>query len=449
MTREVANPVNVARDVRRRPRIMLGLVEIAGYYSFMHEAFRELGVDTLPIDLGRHPFRYRHEGRDDPTVVRLVRRVRDRRPEPGASRVAFFLWRLAWGPARILLFVWAVQRFDAFVFSTGQSFFRGRDLPLLRLLGKRLIFVFHGSEARPAYIDGQKMTPARALSIPECIAVARRQKAMIRRIERHAHVIVAQPAFSHFFERPVVNWFAIGVPWKDPLPSSAGPTTAATAIRILHSPSDPPVKGSAQIREAVERLRVEGLDLELIELNRVPNEEVLRQLGTCDFAVDQLYSDAPMVGFATEAAVASKATIVGGYAWSANRAAFDAVPFPPVEECEPEEVVEAIRRLATDDIRRRALGDEASRFVREQWSRRAIAGRVLRLIDGPPPREWMFDPRTLRYVEGCGLSRDDARDVVRRVLAEGGREALCLVDKPELEEAFVQFAAANGSPGSG
>ncbi len=342
--------------MKRKPRVFLGLIEIAGYYSGLHEALQDQGIESCVVDLGRHPFRYRAENSDDPVVARIVGRVRDLRPIPGGGIAPRFLWRSAWFGARVLLFAWALVRFDVFVLSTGQSFLRWRDLPLLHLLGKRLIFVFHGSEARPAYIDGQKMTPERALSTAECIAAARRQKAMIRRVERYADVIVAQPTFSHFFERRVVNWFVVGVPWREQAPRATDDQSDKATIRIVHSPSDPPIKGSRRIRDAIAQLKSEGLALELIELQGVPNDVVLAELGRCDFAIDQLYSDAPMVGFATEAAVASKPAIVGGYAWEANRLAFGPLPFPPVEECSPDSLIEAIRHLATDAAYRERLG---------------------------------------------------------------------------------------------
>ena len=432
---------------RRPPRIFLGPVEIAGYYAGLEAGLRELGFDALAVDLQRHPFAYRAETEHDPSVIRLVQRVRDRRPSGRASRARLAVWLPAWAAARGLLILWALLRFDVFVFSAGVTLLRGHDLPLLRLLGKRMIVVFHGSDARPAYIDGQVMASHRGVTTSQCIDISRWRKRRIRSLERYVDVIVAQPANSHFFERPVVNWFLIGVPWREPPTTIRAPEvddddkgSNRRPVRILHSPSDAPLKGSDLIRAAVHQLTLEGLPLELVELRGVPNDVVLSELGRCDFVVDQLYSDAPMVGFATEAAVASRPAIVGGYAWDANRSAFGSIPFPPVEECSPEGIVEAVRRLASDTAHREQLGRRAHDFVHAHWSRADIARRFVRLIEGPPPADWMFDPRTLRYVEGCGLSREHCRAVVRDVLRVGGRAALDIPDKPELEAAFVEFA---------
>ncbi|MEZ0240911.1 MAG: glycosyltransferase [Chloroflexota bacterium] len=425
---------------RSRPgRVFLGPLEIAGHYANLEAALRKHGVDALAVDLFSHPFGYRQRAAD-PVPVRLARWARTGRREAtgSVSRVA---WALPAVALTVLLLAWAVIRFDTFVFGFRQSLLGLRELPLLRRLGKRVIFVFHGSDARPPYIDGTQMAPDRAVSIEQCIAVTRRTKADIRRIERYADAIVAQPAFCHFFERPVVSFFALGVPWRDrPVAVEAASSTAGGTTRILHSPSDATVKGSARIREVVNELAAEGLPLELVELRGVPNDVVWRELARCDFAIDQIYSDAPMVGFATEAAVAGKPSIVGGYAWPENHRLFGSRPVPPVEECTPESLSDAVRRLAGDRDHRAQLGRQAQRWVLDTWSAPLIAERYIQVFERHPDAAWMFDPMDLRYVEGCGLSREEARSLVRAMLAVGGTASLCVSDKPDLEAAFVAFA---------
>ena len=422
----------------RRRRVFLGPVEVAGHYAGLEAAFRTIGVDALAVDLLGHPFRYRVAARD-PRVVRLARWAwMGRRGAPSRS-LRSVLWMTLKVATSLLLLGWAVVRFDAFIFGFGYTILGTRELPLLRRLGKRIVCVFHGSDARPPYIDGTQMAPDRALPIAECLRATRRTKARVRRIERYADVVVAQPTFSHLFGRPVVNFFSLGVLWQD-RPITPVDATEGQAIRILHSPSDPTVKGSARIRATVDALIADGLQLELVELRGVPNDVVRQHLAGCDFAIDQIYSDAPMVGFATEAAVAGKPTIVGGYAWPENHRIFDP-GMPPVEECSPEELTGAIRRLALDAEHRAALGARARRWVVGEWAPQAVGRRYLQLLDGAPSPEWLFDPFELRYVEGCGLTRTEAREVVRSMIATHGLSGLCLSDKPELEAAFAAFAA--------
>jgi glycosyltransferase involved in cell wall biosynthesis len=426
---------------RRAPRIILGPVEIAGYYSGLEAGFRELGIDALAVDLDGNPYRYGRRAARDPAVVRLAQRTHAASRSATLPAVVRAWWTAIRVATDLLVFAWAVARFDVFIFSFGNSFLGLRELRLLRRLGKRVVFVFNGSDARPPYIDGARMAPDRAMPMRDCLALTRRTKAAIQRIERYSDAVVAQPAFSHFFERPVVNFFTVGVPWRDPSPQQTTDRRADRPIRILHSPSDPTVKGSAVVRETIERLRSEGLDLELIELRGVPNEVVLRELSGCDFVVDQIYSDAPMVGFATEAAVSGKPAIVGGYAWPENHRIFGSDARPPVEECTPETLADAIRHLATDHAHREELGARAREFVTSRWSRKAIAERMLKVADGSAPTAWYFDPAALRYVEGCGLTRAEARSLVAAVIAAGGSAALCVSDKPDLERRFLEFAS--------
>jgi len=428
---------------RRPPRIFVGPIEIAGYYTRLAASLRDLGVDAIAVDLSGHPFSY-ERGPKESVWIRLAEGAgcldAATSGRPRLLRVPFRALSLL---ARIPLFLWCLARFDVFVFGFGQTFFYTLELPLLRIARKRLIFVFNGSDARPPYVDGAIMSRTSRRSAADCIRITARQKQRIRTIERHAHAIVSQPAFSHFFERPVVDFFRIGVPWVQS-PVVATEPRDGTTIRILHSPSDPEVKGTRRIREVIAELMAAGHRLELIELQGAPNAVVRREIAGCDFVIDQIYSDAPMVGFATESAAAGRPAIVGGYAWPELQRIYDSSTMPPVEACRPEELADAVVRLASDAEYRHSLGARARQFVHEQWAPKKIAERYLKIIDGEVPADLMFDPRSLGYVRGVGLEEERARELVAAVLARGGRKALQLADKPELEQRFVDFGEGRG-----
>jgi len=52
----------------------------------------------------------------------------------------------------------------------------------------------------------------------------------------------------------------------------------------------------------------------------------------------------------------------------------------------------------------------------------------------------LYDPKDIRYLHGWGLSEERAKYLVRAVIETGGKEALLLSDKPELEQLFLEFA---------
>ena len=420
-------------------RVFVGPVEIAGHYGRLASGLKGLGVEAVAVDLSGHPFRY-DEARHDVMVIRLAVAVANRSRRPGAPRPMKAVWRGLEVIVRAILLAWTLVRCDAYIFGFGSTILYGHELPLLRLLRKRVVFVFNGSDARPSYVDGADMAASLGRSTDDCIRMTRRKKDNIRRIERYADAVVSQPAFSHFFERPVVDFFRLGIPSSPPAADGTPGGRVGHEIRILHSPSHPEVKGSDRIRETVEALKLSGMPLALTELRGVANATVLAEIAGADFVIDQIYSDAPMVGFATEAAAAGVPAIVGGYAWPELGRIYPDDTMPPVEQCHPDGLAAAVSRLAEDEGYRRRLGARARRFVEGPWAPDRVAERYLAVLRGEIDPDWLFDPGTLQYILGVGLTERRARELVRAVLARGGRAALLLADKPALEQAYVDFA---------
>ena len=65
------------------------------------------------------------------------------------------------------------------------------------------------------------------------------------------------------------------------------------AIKILHAPSNPFVKGTPLVRAAVKKLKLEGYSFEYKELIGVANTKVLEELGSCHIVLNQFYAFAP------------------------------------------------------------------------------------------------------------------------------------------------------------
>jgi hypothetical protein len=360
-------------------------------------------------------------------------------------------------------------RYDVFVFGFGSSLMhRNLDLPVLRAFGKTVVSnIAHGSEARPPYIDATHQahdgTPLGGLAFFR--ASARRIARRVRRIERYSSVVIGAPYSSQFCTRPMINLFSLGLPFssaetepetrapspaREPVADGPAPdgavraepmAVARRAVRVLHAPSHPAAKGSDIIRATIESLQAEGYAIDFVELRGRPNAEVVSEIRACDFVIDQLYSDTPLAGLATEAAYFGKPSVVGGYRIRELERYFERHPFPPSHLCHPSGLEEAVRLLLDDPAYRRELGAAAQRFVREHWSPEAVAARFLRVIDGDAPDDWWFDPRDVTYLEGFG-SVERSRAVVRELVAAHGVGALELAHRPDLERAFVAFAEA-------
>ncbi|MBV8715469.1 MAG: hypothetical protein JO020_10220 [Chloroflexi bacterium] len=283
-----------------------------------------------------------------------------------------------------------------------------------------------------------------------CITHAQRTKRRVALLDALSDCVVDHTLSGHFHERPFVKWLSIGIPCL--AADGASPVRSASEdrrpVRVLHAPSDPEAKGTSVIRSAIQRLQSRGFAVELREIAGRPHREVIQALQDCDFVVDQAYSDTPMAGFSAEAAFYGKAVVVGGYGEHALRASAQQVEMPPSAFCHPDDLEQTIAHLVVDEGERLSLGRAAQEFVRNQWSRRAVAERFLCLISGRIPEEWLFDPRVSSYAHGVALPESRARRLMADVIALGGTEALQLGDKPYVLQAMLEFAYQDRTVGA-
>ncbi|GIV96201.1 MAG: hypothetical protein KatS3mg057_0858 [Herpetosiphonaceae bacterium] len=417
-------------------KIFMGLMEIAGYYTNLQKGFAAHGVESVFVDISGHPFHYQQSCTTNP----LIRAVEYLGKKKQASKPYFLLklwWRGLQSLAMIPLFVWAVKQFDVFIFGYASSFFFFLDIPILKLLNKRVIYVFHGSDSRPPYIDGSYMPQAFNWSTETYIRITRKKKRMLEVIERYADIIISHPPSSQLHEKPFVPYLLVGIPFPMRKPSTPRFSSSGT-IRILHSPSNPEAKGTPIIRCAIKSLRDKGYPIEFVEISGMPNAVVLAELERCDFVIDQLYSDTPMAHFATEAAFFGKPAVIGSYA---QEDLFGAAEYiPPSYRCHPDQLVEAIEKLIVDEEYRYTLGQQAKAYVEANWTAEKVAQRYLQMIEADIPHHWLYNPRDIRYIYGCCISKEVVQQIVRSMIKVGGKETLQLRDKPELEQLFIDFA---------
>ena len=427
----------IAPSSRKHVKVFMGLVGIGKYYSTLKKGFEEIGVESIAVDLSGHSFQY--EGAE--ACNALVKALLLCRRKLSSKQQSKFSLRVYWKLYQILscvLFIWAVSKYDVFIFGYASSFVSLHELAILRLIGKKVIYVFHGDDSRPPYLSGVQTRSDTEWHIEQCIKLTESKKKTIKHIEQYADIVISNPLSSHLHEKPLVSFGMIGIPYSyGAHPSQTNPSSNSE-IRILHAPSDPEAKGYLRIREAVERLRSKAYKIEFVEIKGKPNAVVMNELERCDFVIDQLYSDVPMAGFATEAALFGKPAIVGTYA----REHIERVPMsqPPVHLCHPDELESAIEKLIVDKEYRIELGRKAKEFVQDNWAAKKVAERYLQLIEGPIPLDWLCYPQDIRYSHGACLSEERLKRIVRAVVEKAGKTALQLSDKPEFERLLIGFA---------
>jgi glycosyltransferase involved in cell wall biosynthesis len=424
-------------------RIFIGFTEIAGFYNRLHTALVELGVDVTYIGGSTNKFAY-ESARGTNAMVKSYEYILARRYlTPKRQFINNVFWRLASGLVIVPLFIWALWRHDVFILVFGTSFLKNNlDLPILKFFGKRVICcVYHGSEARPPYLNGTLADKAgNFLETSKCARLAKVRKARIARIEKYATVVVGAPFTSHFLENKFINFFHLGNPCPTVSNDKETMSISSRAVRILHSPSNPVAKGTAVIRETIRKLMAKGHDIDFVEVIGQANAVVLSELKKCDFVIDQLYSDTPMAGFAMEAAAHGKPAVIGGYGWNLLKTVLPPELFPPGAICHPDRIEETIERLITDRQYCEELGNRARAYVNGHWSARMVAQRYLRLARNEIPLKWWCDPRSIVYVQGMGLTEGKVRSIIRSLIAQHGHSALQCGHRPELEQALIDFA---------
>lgn len=434
------------RDSAKMPAVLIGFTEISGYFHNLREGLEAQGYRCDFIELVPHPFGYRDAVLPGGLIVPLIRAIKGK----GNTIQSLALKRilaLVSGLLMVPLFFSAVVKYDVFLFTYGNSFFTANlDLVILKLLRKRVVMPFLGSEVRPRYIDGF----LEFSDVEEMNASTQQQRKKIRFIERFSDVIINNPAAGHFQEKPFVNFFSLGIPqgWDDS--SEPGETemisgadtidrraSADGRVRILHTPSVRVGKGSDMIRTIIRQLGTK-YPIEYTEITNRPHAEVLERIRTSHIVIDQAYSDTPMAAFASEAAWFGVPAVVGGYYSAIIGDEVDEEFIPPSRYVPPEELESAVESLIVDAAARIELGQRARRFVRTRWSRDEVASRYAQIIRGDIPSEWWFDPNRMTYLYGCGLSRDQAIARISAMIATYGPAALGLGDKKNLQKRFSE-----------
>jgi hypothetical protein len=365
---------------RDRPlRILVGTVEIAGTLPDFADGLRRLGHHVTTVIRERNKFypdfRYDMDiGVAAPDIIpwpEFIRRAGSspvRLPRGAANRVAWSA-RLARLVANhdIFMFVWG-----------GVSLFVGNgEFPWLKTLGKRIVSVFMGSDVRsiPAFAqqyDYPSDTDFAKELLKRDANNATRPLRALRMAERHSDLILSVANQSALAIRPYMHLF---------LPIDLSKYECRIPERdipvVVHAPSSQAVKGSAEIQQALDRLRADGVRFELQMMTGVPHRQVLAALRDADIGIDQLYL--PLHGkFGIEAMTSGCALA------SCNRQDYEPVPCDrPVWHIDTATVYEQLKAILTDAALRVRLAVAGRKYVERHHDHVIVARRILERLDAP------------------------------------------------------------------
>ncbi len=185
--------------------------------------------------------------------------------------------------------------------------------PVLRLLGKKVITAFWGSDIRYWYAFAGEMKSFDAQDeIFPFFEYARTRsggsywdkKRTVGVAEKYSDLIISQPDCGQLQTRPYMR---ASVPldlsqYKFNVPGRIKPL-------ILHAPSVPEAKGTDVVLDVIKELKQEGLLFEFRLIENMPNTELRDLLADSDIVVDELYS-ATVGGLSAEAMATGNAVLV-------------------------------------------------------------------------------------------------------------------------------------------
>lgn len=416
----------LSKNKSKKLRIFIGLSEVAGYHQNLKKGFRTLGYKCFFIN--NNPSHFNHGGDDENTLVIIWRYLIRKRHEHQNRNLLFkTFWYVLCQANAFIVFVWALFAFDVFILGFAGTFFKYRELPILKFFGRKVLYIFHGTDSRAPYLNGVY----KGRTTDEVIGATKRLKERLVVIEKYADHIISNPSQGHlhssiFINRDYVSYpMSYGGSYKLSLNNNK-------EIRIVHAPSNGDVKGTSEIRAIINKLKGEGFDICYIELTGVSNATVLKELMNCDIVIDQLYSDNLLTGISIEAGYSGKPSVMGSYYSDKLRDNYDGeIPFI---YCQPGDLEKNLRGLIDNKKLRRSYGIRAEKFVHSNCDPEKVAVNFLKIINNKIPSKWFFDPMKTTYLYGAGLSKNEVADNIKAVVRRGGFEALMISDKEILEE---------------
>ena len=260
---------------------------------------------------------------------------------------------------------------------------RGLDLRWARLLRRAGVAEFWGSDIRIGSVEAADNPYFAAHAPPEY----RAQQTLQRSIETQApfaragfSCLVPDGAMLSYVQRnlfPAIHLVRQRVFVADYAPCPPDPHKRPL---IVHSPSDPKLKGSEFVLAAVEKLRADhDFDFRLIQ--GVPRAEALAVLGEADIFVDQLILGSH--GLASIEAMALAKPVI----CYIKPPLLSTYPSDlPIVNANPETITEVLRGLITNGRRRYELGVQGRAYAERYHDAVVIAGGLRDIYRGLPER---------------------------------------------------------------
>ncbi len=274
----------------------------------------------------------------------------------------------------------AIDRFDVIHFHFGRTLFPAEwggvpalwDLPIYRILGKRVFATWHGSDCRQRRIH-LETNPWSYFRYSDLMPDDNRTAKVVEVFRTYAdgQFVTAPDYLDYVPDAEIIGRVIDLAEWPEQVPEQR------PVPQILHVPSRRDTKGTELLLPAIESLRADGVAFEFRLLEGVPHEEARAAIRAADIVVDNLITgDYELVSI--EAMASSRVAVANIQAPSAS-----AFPDAPVFSVDPDTVVARLRALIVDVELRRSLAARGRPHVAATHDGSVAAARLLAAYRAP------------------------------------------------------------------
>lgn len=246
------------------------------------------------------------------------------------------------------------------------------EAPLLRLAGVRTVVLPYGADAYVySMIPDLTVRHALMLSYPEARGREESVEKRVRYWTRHGDVIVLGFVCEGMGRWEVVQGSKACIDidqWKSKRDYSETDGRNGT-VQVLHAPNHRGAKGSEFLIDAVEQLKDEGLQVNLVLAEKMQNSKVRELMQRVDILADQLVL--PGYGMAAIEGMASGLPVISNLEMDAYTRIFRRYSFLdecPIVAASPDTIKRNLRVLIRNPLLRRELGQAGRNYVEKYHS---------------------------------------------------------------------------------
>lgn len=281
------------------------------------------------------------------------------------------------GIGSCLALVYVLQRaavlhtaFDGFALN--RSYFWRLESFFLRLANVKMVtIVYGGDNYRYSTVIDTSLRHGLLTSYP---AAARNESRIAKRVQHwnkrsHAVLTALMVDGAARWDVPLIQFYSIDTRGWKPKSDYSGYSGSDGVVKILHTPNHRGFKGTEFLVAAVDELKKEGLQVELVLLEKVPNEKVREIMQSVDILAEQFiatgYAMSGIEGMATGLPVMAN---LEQEAYTRIFRRYSFLNECPVLSTTPETIKQNLRLLIENPALRRELGIAGRAYVEKYHS---------------------------------------------------------------------------------